>query len=67
MNLILNNQIIEFRESDNYINATQLCKAGGKNFSHWYSLEDIKKLLNVLETKIGISALNLVENKKSIS
>jgi small-conductance mechanosensitive channel len=32
MNLILNNQIIQFRDSDNYINATQLCKAGGKNF-----------------------------------
>ena len=26
MNLILNNQIIQYRESDNYVNATQLCE-----------------------------------------
>ncbi len=30
MTLILNNDIIECRKSDGYINATQLCKAGGK-------------------------------------
>ena len=46
--LILNNQIIQFRKSDNYINATQLCKAGGKNFGHWYSLEGTKELISIL-------------------
>ena len=46
MNLILNNQIIQFRESDNYINATQLCKAGGKNFGYLYCLENTKELIN---------------------
>ena len=61
INLILNNQIIEFRESDNYINATQLCKAGGKKFSHWYNLESTKELINMVESKTGISTFNLID------
>lgn len=31
--LILNNDVIEYRKSDGYINASQLCKAGGKKFN----------------------------------
>ena len=63
MNLILNNQIIQFRETDGYINATQLCKAGGKNFGHWNSLESTKKLISVLESNIGIPILDLIDKK----
>ena len=63
MNLILNNQIIQFRETDNYINATQLCKAGGKNFGHWYSLEGTIELLSVLSSNIGIPILELIDKK----
>ena len=44
-----------------HINATQLCKAGNKLFGHWYTLESTKKLINTLETNIGIPILNLVE------
>ena len=47
INFILNNQIIQFREIDNYINATQLCKAGGKKFNDWLRFDTTKKLINV--------------------
>ena len=61
MTLILNNDAIECRKTDGYINATQLCKAGNKLFGHWYTLESTKKLISSLESNIGIPILNLVE------
>ncbi len=63
MTLILNENVIECRKSDGYINATQLCKAGGKKFSHWINLESTKELISVLETNAGIPALNLIDKK----
>ena len=52
MTLILNNDVIECRQSDGYINATQLCKAGGKLFAHWYRLDSTKQLIFELAKKI---------------
>ena len=46
--LTLNNIVITSRSDDNFINATQLCQAGGKKFSHWYSLDSTKQLINEL-------------------
>jgi hypothetical protein len=57
--LTLNNIIITSRSEDNFINATQLCQAGGKKFSHWYSLDSTKNLINEiseLQSKDGIPA-----------
>ena len=62
--LTLNNVVIISRSEDNYINATQLCQAGGKKFSHWYSLDTTKELISLLESNAGIPALNLVEVNK---
>lgn len=66
--LKLNNIIIESRTSDNYINATQLCKAGGKEFKHWKCLESTKNLIKTLETTLlnenseeGISELQNIK------
>jgi hypothetical protein len=67
INLILNNQIIQFRETDNYINATQLCKAGGKKLSHWICLDNTKELISVLASDIGIPASQLIDSKKGNS
>jgi hypothetical protein len=67
INLILNNQIIQFREPDNYINATQLCKAGGKNFGHWNSLDSTKELISILASEIGIPISQLIDSKKGKS
>ena len=40
--LTLNDVVVVSRSSDNYINATQLCKAGNKKFNHWISLDSTK-------------------------
>ncbi len=47
MTLALNGIAIEVRE-DQYINATQLCKAGGKKFHDWYRLDTTKELISAL-------------------
>jgi hypothetical protein len=64
VDLILNGDIIEYRKSDSYVNATQLCKAGGKKFSHWYGLYTTKELISVLASDAGIPASLLVDIKK---
>lgn len=65
--LILNNTEIQARDSDNFINATQLCKAGGKRFNNWYQLDTTKKLLEVLTkelyTDTGIP-VSVIDSKK---
>lgn len=67
INLILNNQIIEFRKYDNYINATQLCKAGGKKLNDWLNLDYVKNLILMLESKAGILSCNLIDKIKMTS
>ena len=52
MCLILNNIIIETRE-DGFINATQLCKAGGKVFKDWHRLNSTKELIKELDKESG--------------
>jgi hypothetical protein len=60
-NITLNNVIITSRPLDHYVNATQLCQAGGKKFSHWFSLETTKELINELSSDAGITASLLVD------
>jgi hypothetical protein len=65
--LTLNNIVITSRSEDNYINANQLCQAGGKKFSHWYSLDITKQLINELASDAGIPASQLIDIKKGNS
>ena len=65
--LTLNNVIIISRLEDNYINATQLCQAGGKKFNHWFSLDSTKDIINELASEAGIPASQLVDTKKGNS
>ena len=51
-NLTLNNIVIESRNTDHYINATQLCQAGNKKFNKWYRLDSTKLLIKELEKEI---------------
>ena len=60
MTLILNNDVIECRQSDGYINATQLCKAGGKLFADWLRLKSTKEYLVSMEANMGIPILDLI-------
>jgi hypothetical protein len=40
------------RESDGYIDVTNLCKAGGRLYKNWYRLEKTKEFLKTLEEDI---------------
>ena len=65
--ITLNNVSITSRPIDHYVNATQLCQAGGKKFSHWFSLDSTKELINALESDAGIPASQLIDTKKGQS
>ena len=65
--LILNNVTIVSRITDNYINATQLCKAGNKKFNDWFRIDTTKILISTLEGETGIPASQLVDIKKGNS
>ena len=62
--ITLNNVSITSRPIDHYVNATQLCQAGGKKFSHWFSLDTTKELIKELSADAGITASGLVETKR---
>jgi hypothetical protein len=44
--LVIDEFRIQARSSDGYINATQLCTAGGKRFNNWYQLHNTKEFIN---------------------
>lgn len=56
--------IIKIREKDGYINATALCKAGGKKFNDWYRLESSKSYLCFVEEYTQIPKDKLAEINK---
>ena len=58
------NIVITSRPIDHYVNATQLCQAGGKLFKDWFRLESTKDLINELSTDGRIPPSALVESKR---
>jgi len=56
--IVLNGITIESRE-DGMINATKICKAGGKEFSNWYKLASTKELIKELEIQLKNSDLHI--------
>ena len=54
-----NGYIIESRE-DGYIDVTNLCKAGKKEFKHWNSLNKTKAFLHELASTVGIPTVELI-------
>lgn len=52
------------RKEDGFINATQLCKAGNKQFKHWNELNSTKNLIDELSKEINIPIKNLLDIKK---
>jgi hypothetical protein len=70
--IVLNDIVIIARSEDNFINATQLCKAGNKKFNDWYRLDITKELIKELENSYkvknpdaGIHASGNSENYES--
>jgi hypothetical protein len=60
-----NDMYIESRE-DGYINITNLCKAGGKKFNHWNTLDRTKAYLKALSNDTGIPASLLVTHQTGL-
>jgi len=56
-----NGYIIESREEDGYIDVTNLCKAGKKEFKHWNSLSKTKAFLKELSSTVGIPTVELIK------
>jgi len=57
-----NDMYVESRE-DGYINITNLCKAGGKLFGHWNSLDRTRAYLKALSSDIGITISELITHQ----
>jgi hypothetical protein len=62
--ITLNNVSITSRPIDHYVNATQLCQAGGKKFNDWIRIESTKELIDELSAEAGIPASAFVDTKK---
>ena len=60
----LNNVTITSRPIDHYVNATELCQAGGKKFNDWFSLDTTKELIKELSADAVIPASGLVDTNK---
>ena len=52
---------IEYRNEDGYVNVTNLCKSGGKQYKHWKSIQKTKAFLKVLSMEVGIPTSNLIK------
>jgi hypothetical protein len=59
--LILGEYTIEHRSIDGYINVTNLCKAGKKEYSKWFRLDKTKAFLQALSMSIHIIPDTLIK------
>ena len=60
---LTDNYTIEYREEDGYINVSNLCKAGGKQFNGWNRLEKTKGFLKALSSSTQIHVDELIKYK----
>ena len=56
------NGITVLSREDGFINATALCKAGGKKFNDWFRLDNTKSFLEILGGSAGYPADLLIQN-----
>jgi hypothetical protein len=59
--LPVGDETIEYRDEDGYVNVTNLCKAGKKQFKHWNCLQKTKAFLEALSASVGITTAKLVK------
>jgi hypothetical protein len=55
--------IAEMRASDGFINATKMCKMGGKMWADYYRQETTQVYLETLSENMGYPIFNLLESK----
>ena len=58
------NYQLEYRDNDGYINITNLCKAGGKEFKSWNRLDKTKRFLDVLSATVKIHTVELLKQEQ---
>lgn len=54
--------VISQREADGYINATAMCKAAGKDWSHYKANATTKEFLEALRGSLGIPGDLIVQS-----
>ena len=59
-----NNFTISRRESDGWVNLTQMCKANGKLLGHFLALKSTKAYFQAIESDIAIPISEMIEVKK---
>lgn len=52
---------------DGYVNVTQICKASGKQFKNWNSLNNSTEILNALSNSVNMPVSQLLDIKKGNS
>jgi len=67
ISLSYNGQIINQRESDGYINATQMCQVNGKKISHWTSIKETQDYIAYISSDTGISSDQMIISIKGNS
>lgn len=60
----LQNDVVQQRSKDGYINATAMCRAAGKQWGHYKSLGGTDAFLAELSAEIGIPISELVQSVK---
>ena len=60
-NLVLNNTEVVYRKEDGFINVSNLCKAGGKEFKAWNKNDKTKRFLEVLSSSVRILTDDLIK------
>jgi len=61
--LTYNNQPINQRGDDGYVNATQMCKANGRLIADWLRTKDYKRYATAISGSMGIPIDLLVVTK----
>jgi hypothetical protein len=61
--LVLNNYTLSARKEDGYIDITNLCKAGGKEYSGWYRSQKTKAFLQVLSMTMQHCMVDLIKSQ----
>jgi hypothetical protein len=62
--LVLNGIIIEVDPQTLMVNATQMCRAAGKEFANYSTTIGMIQYLNALESNLGIPRLNLITSNR---
>lgn len=56
--ITLNDVAVTSRRPDHYINANELCQAGGKNFCDWITLDQTKEIISKLSNETHVKIVD---------